>query len=137
MQHAKSDGHKLVADLRKGRKADQVILAVEGDRTESEEEDIPENNNIDAEDRNVAGETEVEKFFLQSSAPAPVVQNDNLPKKAILQDKVTRAETLVSLQGISSNYSYSSMDGLSEIIRRGFNDSKIAEKFTLNHSKAS
>ena len=67
MQHAKSDGHKLVADLRKGRKADQVILAVEGDKTESEEEDIPENNNIDAEDRNVAGETEVEKFFLQSS----------------------------------------------------------------------
>ena len=29
------------------------------------------------------------------------------------------------------------MDGLSEIIRRGFNDLKIAEKFTLNHSKAS
>ena len=147
MQHAKSNGHKLVADLRKGRKADQVILAVEGDRTESEEEDIPENNNIDEEDRNVGGETEVEtpmqkkrgikKFFLQSSAPAPVVQNDNLPKKASLQDKVTRAEILVSLQGISSNYSYWSMDGLSEIIRRSFNDSKIAEKFTLNHSKAS
>jgi hypothetical protein len=52
-------------------------------------------------------------------------------------DQITKAEALWALKSVQHGFSYQSSNEIGELFRTIFSDSKIAEKFSIQHSKMS
>jgi len=52
------------------------------------------------------------------------------------QDKARKAEALLVLKMVSSNYSFASYDNIADVCRLAFEDSDIAQHITMNRKKA-
>ncbi|CAF2922929.1 unnamed protein product [Rotaria sp. Silwood2] len=60
------------------------------------------------------------------------------PNKPLLfDDQVSQAEILWELKSVQNAFSYKDTDDVSELFRTMFPDSKIAQKFSIQHSKMS
>ncbi|CAF5217596.1 unnamed protein product, partial [Rotaria magnacalcarata] len=60
------------------------------------------------------------------------------PNKPLLfDDQVSQAEILWALKSVQNAFSYKNADDVGEVFRTMFPDSKIAQKFSIQHSKMS
>ena len=131
-QHAKSKGHRQVADSRKQRNSGQVLLVP------AEEE--PNNNDcIDEPDEGEPETSEKEKskqpkkFLLQKLAAPPTLPNNRFG----LDDQVTAAETFLVLKAAESDWSFASVETLPQICAKVDPKSLIWPKVKLKQRKHS
>lgn len=80
--------------------------------------------------------------FVSSSSSTPstttdIVQLTNHNKSLTFDDQVSKAEILWALKSVQHGFSYKSSDETGELFRLMFPDSKIAEEFSIQHSKMS
>jgi len=78
-----------------------------------------------------------------TAIPSPVVNTVALAKPkgnqwvpATIQDKARKAEAMLVLKMVSSNYSFASFDNIADVCRLPFEDSDIAQHITMNRKKA-
>ena len=71
------------------------------------------------------------------SSSTSTVQLIGLNRPLSFDDQVTKAETLWALKSAQHGFSYQSSNEIGEWFRTMFPDSKIAEKFSIQHSKMS
>jgi len=72
-----------------------------------------------------------------SSTTTDIVQLTNHNKSLTFDDQVSKAEILWALKSVQHGFSYKSSDETGELFRLMFPDSKVAEKFSIQHSKMS
>lgn len=85
------------------------------------------------------------RFSFPLAAPAASASSANtvqligvgVNKPLSFDDQITKAETLWALKSVQHGFSYQSSDEIGELFRTMFPDSKIAEKFSIQHSKMS
>jgi hypothetical protein len=65
------------------------------------------------------------------------IQLANQNKSLAFDDQITKAELLWALKSVQHGFSYKSSDNTRELFQTMFPDSKIAEKFSIQHSKMS
>ena len=121
-QHAKSQKHRLVADVKKRRNVTQQVLvstsAAELDGQNNSQQGVPQQRN---------------RFVIQSLA-APATH----PRMELsISDRVTAAETLLVLKAVESNYSYNSMNDWKDILSKADPKSDIFPKIQLSDRKVS
>jgi hypothetical protein len=80
--------------------------------------------------------------FLQPTTTTPsacsnTVQLVDCNKPLSFEDQVTKSEILWALKSTQHGFSYKNSDETGELFRTMFPDSKIAEKFSIQHSKMS
>ena len=86
--------------------------------------------------------TESEMPKLTIPPPPPIFQQVKKKDNSVVAwmnvaDGVAKAEALWAMKTASSNFSFSSSDGTSNLFQDMFPDSMIAKQFTMSHQKAS
>ena len=72
-----------------------------------------------------------------STSSSNMIQLVNPNKSLSFNDQVSQAEILWALKSVKSAFSYRNSDDVDELFRTMFPDSKIAQKFSIRHSKMS
>ena len=142
VQHAKTKKHREVASIRTGRNLDQVVFNV----VEDENETGANNNEEDKEGGKVeeemtAGETRdgrrgIQDYFSKTKEP-PVAVVSCLAPKLNLENMAVRAEIRIALKAVEADWSYNSLDDISEFLMDIAPDSKILQKIHMKSSKLS
>ena len=116
-QHSKGESHRKVADGRKRRIQGQRNLVSSS---------VADNNNVqDAEDN---------RNIVMQGVSAPV-RLHNTPMN--LDDKVLKAELLLILKGVESQYCNNSYNNLVPVLQKLDPDSNVLQKMSLKRSKVS
>ena len=128
-QHAKSKGHLFVADARKQRRADQVLLVA------TENNNNPGPGGLGEEGGGVAGKSQTTRTFgLQKLAAPPSLPNSS---RLGLVDQVTAAEALLVMKAAESDWSYASMETLPAVCAKADSKSAVWPKIKLGRDKHS
>ncbi|CAF0854255.1 unnamed protein product [Adineta steineri] len=72
-----------------------------------------------------------------NSTSANTIQLANQNKSLAFDDQITKAEILWALKSVQHGFSYKSSDNTGKLFQTMFPDSKIAEKFSIQHAKMS
>lgn len=72
-----------------------------------------------------------------SSSTSNTIQLVGANRSLCFDDQITKAETLWAMKSAQQGFSYKSSDEIGDLFRTMFPDSKIAEKFSMQHSKLS
>ena len=72
-----------------------------------------------------------------STSSTHTIQLVDPNKPLLFDDQVSQAEILWALKSVQNAFSYKDSDDVSELFRTMFPDSKIAQKFSIQHSKMS
>jgi hypothetical protein len=72
-----------------------------------------------------------------STSSTNIIQLVELDKSLPFDDQVTKAEILWALKSVQQGFSYKNSDETGKLFRSMFPDSKLAEKFSIQHSKMS
>ena len=134
-QHAKSKGHRTVADMRKNRSAGQIVFAAidienNEDLSSEAEESIEDTSEAS---RSTAPVHKKKTFGLMSLAAPPSLSSKNLSQ----EDQITAAETVLTLKAAESGWSFSSIENLSQVLAKADPKSSIWLKVKLGRHKHS
>ena len=158
--HVKSKSHEAVANLRKHRNPDQIVLTNNPANVVEEEENVDDPVPGDVVDEGQGGvgagpgagpaaahpssssnnNRNIMRYFTPRAPSNNVVtesNNNNNVNITTLGDKVARAEILFILHGVNSNHSFSSLDHQEPIVKAAFPDSKIASLMVIGRQKGS
>ena len=142
VQHAKTKKHRDLANIRMGRVPNQVLFNVLDDV--NEDETGTTNNNEDegqdVEEERSAGPNKsvrrgIQDYFKRSEEPVAEVACPAL--KMNLDNKAVKAEIKIALKAVEADWSYSSLDNISEFLVEIAPDSQILRKVQMKSSKLS
>ena len=119
-RHAKCERHARVANTRSSRVGDQQRL----DPTST------------ADNNNSAGATSAGATSAAGTTSAPLLLQAPT-KKMSLNDQTNKAEAILVLKGVESQWSYASYDNLADCLKKADPKSEVFEKMALKHQKAS
>ena len=126
--------------MRSGRNPNQITYNVDYD--ENENDPAANNNEADIEEGregveaapNVGGRRGIRDFFKQTEKPVDIPCPEI---KMNLENKAVRAEIKLALKAVESDWSYNSLDNISEFLVDVAPDSNILKKIKMKSSKLS
>ena len=152
IQHFKSKKHRDTANFITGRNANQITFNIQHDDNDNNPNNLADDNYED-ETAEVIEQEEVaeviEKEVAASSESGrkgikknfkPVEKADTIPPTEIkmnLDNKAVRAEIMLAMKAVESDWSYSSLDDLCELLVDIAPDSAILKKMKMKSSKLS
>ena len=146
IQHSKSKKHKETANLITGRNANQItfdVLHDENENNPAEDENPADANNEDEADEVIeeevaapseGGRKGIRNFFKPTEKAATLPPSEI---KMNLDNKAMKAEIKLALKAVESDWSYSSLDDICDILVDIAPDSAILKKMKMKSSKLS
>ena len=138
VQHAKTKKHRDLSNIRTGRNPNQVVFNV----VVAEDETIANNNEegnvqeeIPAGETSRSGRRGIQDYFSKTKESVAVIACPAL--KMNLESMAVRAEIKIALKAVEADWSYNSLDNISEFLVDIAPDSKILQNIKMKSSKLS
>ena len=140
IQHFKSKKHRDIANLRSGRKSDQIIFDTQTDVNRNpsasiNDEEVDEDGLNDGDGLPSKGETRGIKNFFKPCDNRVAIPPSDL--RMSLDSKAVCAEIRIALKAVESDWSYRSLDNMCEFLADLAPDSNILKKVQFKRSKLS